>query len=115
MTQPKTTKEVDDFYFKIEEERGNIMTETKKGSTFIKHYYSHTFEDCPHYTAEITVDEDASLSDMCRAFELFLKVSGYEFDGFVDIVKDEDEPVHNYVPTGYVPKKGKMDTFDEKM
>jgi len=91
------------------------MAETKKGSTFIKHYYSHTFEDCPHYTAEITVDEDASLSDMCRAFELFLKVSGYEFYGYVDIVKDEDEPVHNYVPTGYVPKKGKMDTFDEKM
>ena len=91
------------------------MAEPKKGSTFIKHYYSHTFEDCPHYTAEITVDEDASLSDMCRAFELFLKVSGYEFDVVVDIVKDEDEPVHNYVPTGYVPKKGKMDTFDEKM
>ena len=91
------------------------MAEPKKGSTFIKHFYSHTFENEPHYTAEITVDEDASLSDMCRAFELFLKVSGYEFDGVVDIVKDEDEPVHNYVPTGYVPKKGKMDTFDEKM
>ena len=91
------------------------MTEPKKGSTFIKHFYSHTFENEPHYTAEITVDEDATISDMCRAFELFLKVSGYEFDGVVDIVKDEDEPVHNYVPTGYVPKKGLMDTFDEKM
>lgn len=91
------------------------MTEPKKGTTFIKHFYSHTFENEPHYTAEITVDEDATISDMCRAFELFLKVSGYEFDGCVDIVKDEDEPVHNYVPTGYVPKKGKMDTFDEKM
>ena len=57
------------------------MAEPKKGSTFIKHYYSHTFEDCPHYTAEITVDEDATISEMCRAFELFLKVSGYEFNG----------------------------------
>ena len=91
------------------------MAEPKKGTTFTKHYYSHTFENEPHYTAEITVDEDATISDMCRAFELFLKVSGYEFDGNVDIVKNEDEPVHNYVPTGYVPKKGKMDTFDEKM
>jgi len=93
------------------------MAETKKGSTFIKHYYSHTVDDCPQYTAEITVDEDATLSDMCRAFELFLKVSGYEFNGNVDIVPFEDEPVHNYnyVPTGYVPKPGKMDTFNEKM
>ena len=49
------------------------MSETKKGSTFIKHYYSQTFENEPHYTAEITVDEDANLSEMCRAFELFLK------------------------------------------
>ena len=92
------------------------MAEPKKGSTFIKHYYSHTFEGCPHYTAEIAVDEDATISEMCRAFELFLKVSGYEFDGVVDIVPfEEDEPVHNYVPTGYVPKPGKMDTFNEKI
>ena len=93
------------------------MAETKKGSTFIKHYYSHTVDDCPQYTAEITVDEDATISEMCRAFELFLKVSGYEFNGNVDIVPFEDEPVHNYnyVPTGYVPKPGKMDNFNEKM
>ena len=58
------------------------MSETKKGSTFIKHYYSSTFEDCPHYTAEITVDEDATIYEMCHAFELFLKVSGSTFDGY---------------------------------
>ena len=107
-----------------------MAVETKKGSTFIKHYYSHTFEDCPHYTAEITVDEDATISEMCHAFELFLKVSGYSFDGYVDIVKDEDEPVtypprwasenaakavHDEVPTGYVPKSDRNSVFDEKM
>ena len=110
--------------------------ETKKGSTFTKHYYSNTFEDCPHYTAEITVDEDATISEMCRAFELFLKVSGYEFDGVVDIVPfEEDEPVvhtprwasenvakpvHEEVPTGYVPRQNfltpdRNSVFDEKM
>jgi hypothetical protein len=36
--------------------------------------------------AEITVDEDATIGEMCRAFELFLKVSGYNFDGYVDII-----------------------------
>jgi hypothetical protein len=106
------------------------MSETKKGSTFIKHYYSSTFEGCPHYTAEITVDEDATISEMCHAFELFLKVSGYSFDGYVDIVKDEDEPVtypprwasenaakpvHEEVPTGYVPTGDRMSVFDTKM
>ena len=101
------------------------MAETKKGSTFTKHYYSQKFDDCPHYTAEITVDEDATISEMCNAFELFLKVSGYTFDGvvdivsheseYVDIVKDEDEPVHNYVPTGYVPTGDRMSVFDSKM
>ena len=65
------------------------MSESKKGITFIKHYYSETFEYEPHYTAEITVDEDATISEMCRAFELFLKVSGYEFKGCVDIVPFE--------------------------
>lgn len=105
------------------------MADTKKGSTFIKHYYSHTFEDCPHYTAEITVDEDATISEMCHAFELFLKVSGYSFDGYVDIVKDEDEITDSMrdpygVPTGVVPKvhpprwavePDRNSVFDEKM
>jgi len=89
------------------------MSETKKGSTFIKHYYSSTFEGCPHYTAEITVDEDATISEMCHAFELFLKVSGYSFDGYVDIVKDEDEPVT--YPPRWAAKSDLMSTFDEKM
>ena len=122
-----------------------MAVETKKGSTFIKHYYSSTFEDCPHYTAEITVDEDATILEMCRAFELFLKVSGYEFDGYLDFVKDdENDPfveelvnnnsisfgkinpprwaaenaakaVHDEVPTGYVPKSDRNSVFDEKM
>ena len=107
-----------------------MAVETKKGSTFIKHYYSETFEDEPHYMAEITVDEDATISEMCRAFELFLKVSGYSFYGYVDIVKDEDEPVtypprwasenaakpvHEEVPTGYVPTGDRMSVFDTKM
>jgi len=67
---------------------------------------------------------------MCHAFELFLKVSGYSFDGYVDIVKDEDEPVtypprwasenaakpvHEEVPTGYVPTGDRMSVFDTKM
>lgn len=105
------------------------MTKAKKGSTFTKHYYSQTFEDEPHYTAEITVDEDSNLTQMCRAFELFLKVSGYEFDGYVDIVKDEErdlfveELVKNNEPVfekGYpsyeaVNKSDLMSTFDEKM
>ena len=64
----------------------NQPNNTKVGSTFIKHYYSETFEDEPHYMAEITVDEDATIGEMCRAFELFLKVSGYNFDGYVDII-----------------------------
>ena len=89
------------------------MSEKKKGSTFIKHYYSHTFEDEPHYTAEITVDEDASISEMCRAFELFLKVSGYEFDGNVDIVKDEDEPLP--YPPRWAATTDRNSVFDEKM
>ena len=72
----------------------NQPNNTKVGSTFIKHYYSETFEDEPHYMAEITVDEDATIGEMCRAFELFLKVSGYSFDGYVDIVpfEDDDDP-----------------------
>jgi len=90
-----------------------MAVETKKGSTFIKHYYSHTFEDCPHYTAEITVDEDATISEMCRAFELFLKVSGYHFDGNVDIVPFEDEPLPH--PPRWAAKSDLMSTFDEKM
>ena len=88
------------------------MAEPKKGSTFIKHYYSHTFEDCPHYTAEITVDEDATISEMCHAFELFLKVSGYSFDGYVDIVKDEDETVY---PPRWAATTDRNSVFDEKM
>ena len=88
------------------------MSEKKKGSTFIKHYYSETFEDSPHYTAEITVDEDANLTEMCRAFELFLKVSGYEFDGYVDIVKDEDEPVY---PPRWAATTDRNSVFDSKM
>ena len=98
------------------------MSETKKGSTFIKHYYSETFEDEPHYTAEITVDEDATISEMCRAFELFLKVSGYHFDGNVDIVPFEEEPnpfieelVKEPHPPRWAAKSDLMSTFDEKM
>ena len=88
------------------------MSEKKKGSTFIKHYYSETFEDSPHYTAEITVDEDANLTEMCRAFELFLKVSGYEFDGYVDIVKDEEPEPH---PPRWAATSDRNSVFDEKM
>ena len=91
------------------------MSETKKGSTFIKHYYSETFEDCPHYTAEITVDEDASLSEMCRAFELFLKVSGYNFDGNVDIVKDKDDDITFTIATPDPYQPDLQSTFDVKM
>jgi len=90
-----------------------MAVETKKGSTFIKHYYSHTFEDCPHYTAEITVDEDATISEMCRAFELFLKVSGYEFNGNVDIVPFEDEPLPH--PPRWAATTDRNSVFDEKM
>jgi len=89
------------------------MSESKKGSTFIKHYYSSTFEDCPHYTAEITVDEDATIYEMCHAFELFLKVSGYSFDGYVDIVKDEDEPLPH--PPRWAATSDRNSVFDEKM
>ena len=89
------------------------MSENKKGATFIKHYYSETFEGEPHYTAEITVDEDATISDMCRAFELFLKVAGYEFDGYVDIVKDEDEPLPH--PPRWAATTDRNSVFDEKM
>ena len=85
----------------------------KQGVTFIKHYYSQTFENEPHYTAEITVDEDATISDMCRAFELFLKVAGYEFDGYVDIVKDEDEPLPH--PPRWAATTDRNSVFDEKM
>ena len=97
------------------------MTEAKKGSTFIKHYYPEKFEDCPHYMAEITVDEDATISEMCQAFELFLKVSGYSFDGHVDIVKDEEpdpfieELVKEPHPPRWAAKSDLMSTFDEKM
>ena len=94
------------------------MSETKKGSTFIKHYYSETFEDSPHYTAEITVDEDANLTEMCRAFELFLKVSGYEFDGYVDIVKDEehiDPLIQEMIKKQVKRENDLMSVFDEKM
>jgi hypothetical protein len=90
-----------------------MAVEAKKGSTFIKHYYSETFEDMPHYTAEITVDEDASLSDMCHAFELFLKVSGYNFDGNVDIVPFEDEPLS--YPPRWAATTDRNSVFDEKM
>jgi hypothetical protein len=88
-----------------------MAVETKKGSTFIKHYYSETFEDEPHYTAEITVDEDATISEMCRAFELFLKVSGYHFDGVVDIVED-NVPVY---PPRWAATSDRNSVFDEKM
>jgi len=94
------------------------MSETKKGSTFIKHYYPEKFEDCPHYTAEITVDEDATISEMCQAFELFLKVSGYSFDGHIDIVKDEEESdpfIADMVKKQVKRDKDLMSVFDEKM
>ena len=90
-----------------------MAVETKKGSTFIKHYYSETFEDEPHYTAEITVDEDATISEMCRAFELFLKVSGYHFDGNVDIVPFEDEPLPH--PPRWAATSDRNSVFNEKM
>src|SRR5210317_673341 len=97
--------------------RSVAMSEAKKGSTFIKHYYSETFEDSPHYTAEITVDEDANLTEMCRAFELFLKVSGYEFDGNVDIVKDEepDPFIAEMVKKQVKRDNDLMSVFNEKM
>lgn len=105
------------------------MADMKKGSTFTKHFYSEKFDDCPHYMAEITVDEDATISEMCNAFELFLKVSGYVFDGVVDIVPHESEYVDETmdsrrdpygVPTGVVPRQNfltpdRNSVFDEKM
>lgn len=38
-----------------------------------------------------TMPDDANLTDMCRAFELFLKACTYNFDGEVKIVGDKDE------------------------
>ena len=56
----------------------------------------YKFEHIPDinvYSSSPTVTliffDDATLSDMCKAFESFLLASGYVFEGEVDIIKEE--------------------------
>ena len=87
--------------------------EVKTGYTLIKHYYSHQFDDLAHNKVTFDVAEDASLDQMLDAFEHFLKASGFSFDGQLDFVKDEDEPLPH--PPRWAAKSDLMSTFDEKM
>jgi len=49
------------------------------------------------YTAvesiEMCIAEESSLPDILEAFEGFLKASGYHFDGYIDIVQDDESMV----------------------
>ena len=38
---------------------------------------------------EMTITDEASLTEMLEAFEAFLRASGYTVDGKLDIVEDE--------------------------
>ena len=41
-------------------------------------------------TVSVTVEPHLNLTDMCEAFERFLRACGYYFDGHVKIVDDFD-------------------------
>jgi len=71
---------------------------TLTGFTFIKHYYSQQFDDLAHSKVTFEVGEDASLTQMLDAFEHFLKASGFNFDGYLDFVKDDEvDPFVDYI------------------
>lgn len=46
------------------------------------------YEEDLETTIEFTVPSDADLVDMCEIFGKFLKASGYDFDGDVQISSD---------------------------
>lgn len=39
-------------------------------------------------TVNVTVEPHLNITDMCEAFERFLRACGYYFDGHVEIVED---------------------------
>jgi len=41
----------------------------------------------------ISLDDHCDLEEMCQAFEQYLRACGYSFDGYVQIVEEEDEPI----------------------
>lgn len=67
-----------------------MSDEVKTGYTLTKHYYSHQFEEMAHSKVTFEIAEDASLNQMLDAIQYFLKASGFHFDGYLDIVKDDD-------------------------
>ena len=56
----------------------NTKNEINYGFSFQKMPYNEEFESEPNCFVEIQVDQDSDLDQMCVAFELFLKASGYE-------------------------------------
>lgn len=45
----------------------------------------------PQETVSIEIAEHSDLSTVFDAFNRFLKAAGYEFDGYVDIVNDQED------------------------
>jgi hypothetical protein len=57
----------------------------------------HGFKTTHHTNRiEFNVDDDASLDEMCDAFQHFLMANGYSFDGNVEIVPNEEDELRDY-------------------
>ena len=44
----------------------------------------------PESMVEITLDSHSTLTEVIEKFEVFLRACGYVFDGYLDIVKEEE-------------------------
>lgn len=47
--------------------------------------------DDSYDTVEVSTSEHASLSELIEQFENFLRASGYSFDGYLEMVEEDDD------------------------
>mgnify|MGYP000129430126 CR=1 FL=1 len=87
------------------------MSNINYGFSFQKMPYSEEHELEPNCFVEVQVDQDSDLDQMCRAFELFLKASGYELGNRTVAIKDKWPDDY----TVSINKDTLQSTFDVKM
>lgn len=52
--------------------------------------FSHQYDE-GHPLIEVTLSSEATLGEVFEAFENFLKSCGYSFDGYIDVVENEEK------------------------
>ena len=55
-----------------------------------------SIEDQMFPTVEITLDSEATRSDVLAAFETFLRAAGFSFDGTIEIVAEDEHVRPDY-------------------